>query len=81
MIIDEKAAVDFVVFQQGLKEPPLMTPDGQYYYQLVENDKFILLHKDHPLMKMTDDEFVATLDDPFYDLVAEVTYAAATANK
>jgi len=57
----------------------LMTPNGQFYYQLVEDGKFILLHKDHPLMKMTDDEFVASLDDPFYDLVAEVTYAAATA--
>jgi len=77
MIIDEKAAVKFVEFQQGLELPPLMTPDGEYYYQLIEDDKFILLHKDHPLMKMTDDEFIATLDDPFYDLVAEVTYNAA----
>ncbi len=74
----DKGAEKFIEFQQGLKEPPLMTPDGQYYYQLVEDDKLILLHKDHPLMKMTDDEFVASLDDPFYDLVAEVTYAAAT---
>jgi hypothetical protein len=57
---------------------PEMTPDGQYYYQLTE-EGFVTIHKDHPLMKMTDDEFVASLDDPWYDFIAEVTYAAATA--
>jgi len=61
---------------QQIPDKP-MTPDGQYYYQFIEDGKFVLLHKDHPLMKMTDDEFVATLDDPFYDLVAEVTYNAS----
>ena len=75
MILDVNTEGYFDALNRKVQDKP-MTPDGQYYYQLTEKG-FILLHKDHPLMKMTDDEFVATLDDPFYDLVAEVTYNAA----
>ena len=65
----------FIIGSKQLNEMPLM--QGDYYVQILDADRYVLLHKDHPLMKMTDDEFVATLDDPFYDLVAEVTYNAA----
>ena len=75
MILDVNTEGYFKALNQQILDKP-MTPDGQYYYQLTEKG-FITLHKDHPLMKMTDDEFVATLDDPFYDLVAEVTYNAS----
>jgi hypothetical protein len=44
----------------------------QYTYEGV-----ILLHKNHPLVTMTDEEFALAVDDPYWILVAEVIYAAA----
>lgn len=70
-------AEEFIEWQQSLKMPPLMTPDGLYYYQLIEDGKFVLVPKDHPLMKMTNEEFIASLDDAFYDELAELTYQEA----
>jgi len=56
---------------------PEKTSDGQFYYQVIDCDRVILLHKDHPLIKMTDEEFAACFDDPFYDVMTEVIYNAA----
>jgi hypothetical protein len=77
----DEGAEEFIIKQQSLKlsELPLMTPNGLYYYQVIEDEMVALIPKDHPLMSMTDDEFIASFDETFYDELAEKTYQEALA--
>ena len=52
----------------------LMTPDGQYYIQIVSEDEVVLVPKDHPMMTMSNEEFAKILDDPYWTIVAKCLY-------
>lgn len=52
----------------------LMTPDGKYYIQPIEDHEIILVPKDHPLMTMSDEEFAKIIDDPYWTMVAKAVY-------
>lgn len=78
MRLDEGAEA-FIIRQQSIRteDIPLMTPDGLYYYQVIEDGMVALIPKDNPLMSMTNEEFIASLDEAFYDELAELTYQEA----
>ena len=73
MKLDE-GAEKFIEFQQSAPTGRLVAPDGSYI-QVVGDGEVVLVAKDHILMRMTEEENAASLDDPFLEMLAEELYA------